>query len=77
MNNTITLQLPTEVDNFISNLAFSGDVSREEIIIKILTEYYHHLEQSSDEIPEELSMLKDEEGLLTISDTFKKEFNES
>ncbi|SJZ57491.1 hypothetical protein [Selenihalanaerobacter shriftii] len=75
----ITLHLSAEIDGFISDLAYQEEVSQEEVIIKILTNYYYSLdnEGGSDEIPDELAMLKEEENLLTISDTFKKEFNES
>jgi hypothetical protein len=79
MTEEITLYLPDEISNFVSNLAFEEEISSSKAIIKILTLYYHNLyqEEGETEIPEELDMLKKEENLLTISDTFKKEFNES
>ncbi|ADL12698.1 hypothetical protein [Acetohalobium arabaticum] len=79
MSREITIYLSEEIDNFITTLSFEEGISEEEVIVEILRDYYTVIQDEYDdyEIPNELFSLKNEEGLLTISDTYKKKFNES
>lgn len=79
MSREITIYLPEEIDNFITTLSFEEGSSEEEVIVEILKDYYTVIQDEYDnyEIPNELFSMKNEEGLLTISDVFKKKFNES
>ncbi|MBM7624134.1 hypothetical protein [Sporohalobacter salinus] len=78
MSREITIYLSEEIDNFITTLSFEEGISAEEVIIGILNDYYTVIEDEYDnyEVPNELLSIKNQEGLLTFSDVFKKKFNE-